>query len=158
MFGRRGDTRPPLSSLRFLLLLLSSFLLLPRFNLAFAYTDYLNGLTLLVVVPSPSMADSYFQALDSLKQVCEQHGLTMAEATFRWMLHHSMLSGGHGDGVIIGASTIQHLSDNLRYCGGGRDGDNGNDNDNRLPQSVLEGMERAWQLTRPDCPSYFRTA
>ena len=57
--------------------------------------------------------DQYFSALSAIQAVCEKHGLTMAEVALRWISHHSQLKRELGDAVIIGASKIEHIEQNL---------------------------------------------
>ena len=53
--------------------------------------------------------DAYFNALASIEVVAQKHGLTMAEVALRWVSHHSLLKREHGDAVIIGASSLNHI-------------------------------------------------
>ena len=71
----------------------------------------------------------------------------MAEAAIRWVRHHSMLSAKHGDGLIFGASSLHHCESNLAACG---------PDAGPLPEAVVEAMDEAWVVARPDCESYFR--
>ena len=87
---------------------------------------------------------SYFDAVDILKAACEKEGITTVEATYRWLAHHSMLRADRGDAVIIGASKLNHLAQNLETMKAGP-----------LGGDMLEAFERAWKTTRPDSPEYF---
>ena len=87
---------------------------------------------------------SYFEAVALLREQCEKQGITIVEATYRWMMNHSMLSGERGDAVIIGASKLRHLEQNIEAAKAGP-----------LPQSIVDAFDRAWQITRPDSPEYF---
>jgi aflatoxin B1 aldehyde reductase len=69
---------------------------------------------------------------DALSKVCEGEGLTLKEATLRWLMHHSIL--GEEDGVILGASSLAQMEENLRACEGGP-----------LSEQVVEEFERAWE-------------
>eukprot|EP01036_Dinobryon_divergens_P058023 gene58023-77425_t len=42
--------------------------------------------------------------------------MSLADASLRWMMHHSQLRGEYGDGVIVGGSTMNHLTTNLKSC------------------------------------------
>ena len=59
------------------------------------------------------------------------HGLSPREAALRWIHHHSAL--GDGDGVILGASRLSHVADNVTCLSRGR-----------LPQDVLAAVEEIW--------------
>lgn len=87
---------------------------------------------------------SFFDAVDLLKDACENEGITLVEAVFRFLLYHSMLNGNRGDAVILGASKPAHLEQNLAAAEKGP-----------LPQKLLEAFEAAWQLCRADSPAYF---
>ncbi len=87
---------------------------------------------------------SYFDAVRLLKAECEKQGITTVEASFRWLMNHSMLRGERGDAVIIGASKLSHLMQNLETVKAGP-----------LPKELTEAFEKAWQITRGDSPEYF---
>lgn len=82
----------------------------------------------------------YFEAVNELAAVCRKHNLNLTEAALRWVRHHSM-----SDGVILGASKVEHLKQNLAACRRGR-----------LPTPVVAAMNKAWETTRPACQRYFR--
>lgn len=87
---------------------------------------------------------SYFEAVDLLKAVCGQHGITTIEATYRWMAYHSMLSEKRGDAIIIGASKLHHLQQNMDTLKAGA-----------LPQEIADAFTQAWALCKADSPEYF---
>ena len=87
---------------------------------------------------------SYFEAVEVLKATCEKEGISTVEATYRWMAHHSMLRDNRGDAIIIGASKLNHLIQNMETMEAGP-----------LSENVLNAFEQAWKLTRPDSPEYF---
>jgi aflatoxin B1 aldehyde reductase len=90
---------------------------------------------------------SYFKALDIIKAKCDEASppVAMAAAALRWVRYHSALSGEFGDGVILGASKLSHLDENLAAVGQGP-----------LPEAVVTAMDNAWEQVKPDCPVYFR--
>ena len=87
---------------------------------------------------------SYFDAVEMIKTVTEKYGMTCAEATFRWLSHHSMLDGDRGDAVIIGASKLHHLQNNIKDLQAGP-----------LPDEIVTIFEQAWQVTKASSPEYF---
>ena len=87
---------------------------------------------------------SYFDAVEILKAACEKEGITTVEATYRWLAHHSMLKEERGDGIIIGASKLNHLKQNMETMKAGP-----------LPESILEAFAEAWDVCRKDSPEYF---
>lgn len=88
---------------------------------------------------------SYFDAIAVLKQCCAEHGISIIEATYRWMSFHSMLNMERGDAIIIGASKLSQLEQNIRAVDGGT-----------LPQEIVDAFEQAWETTKADAPQYFR--
>ena len=87
---------------------------------------------------------SYFDAVEIVKAACAQYGITTVEATYRWMAHHSMLREDRGDAIIIGASKLNHLIQNMDTMKAGP-----------LPQEIQNAFEQAWKITKPDSPEYF---
>lgn len=79
----------------------------------------------------------YFDALDTLRPVAKKHGLTEVECALRWMSHHSMLKQENGDGVVIGASSVAQLEENLKALEGGP-----------LPEEVVQALDSGWQNIR----------
>lgn len=79
-------------------------------------------------------------------QACDAAGLTVVDASLLWLKHHSMLSADAHDGIIIGASSLAHLTANIAAC----------DADAKLPQAVVDAFNAAWDVCRPACPKYFR--
>ena len=47
------------------------------------------------------------------QKACAQADVSPISAALRWLVHHSMLRGEAGDGVILGASSPAHLTQNL---------------------------------------------
>ena len=70
-----------------------------------------------------------------------EHGFNGLEAALRWCLYHSTLKPELGDGIIVGASKIEHLEDNLKAC------DNG-----PLPGDLVKVFEEIWPLAEPVAP------
>ncbi|KAJ7026866.1 Aldo/keto reductase [Mycena alexandri] len=56
---------------------------------------------------------AYFAALDLVRPVAAAHGFTMAEVALRCVSHHSLMCCEHGDSVLIGASSLAHIEQNL---------------------------------------------
>lgn len=87
---------------------------------------------------------SYFQAVDLIKAAAEQCGMTTIEATYRWLAYHSMLSGERRDAILIGASKLNHLTQNMQAVKAGP-----------LPGNVVAAFEEAWNISKADSPNYF---
>lgn len=86
----------------------------------------------------------YFDAVEYLKNALEPYEITIIEATYRWLAYHSMLNGNRGDAIIIGASKLSHLKQNIETIKAGP-----------LPGDVVEAFEKAWMISKPDSPEYF---
>ena len=68
----------------------------------------------------------------------------MPEAAFRWLAYHSSLNQKEGDGIIIGASNMDQLEQNLLAQEKGA-----------LPETVVSAFSAAWEEARPESPDYF---
>jgi len=89
-------------------------------------------------------------AIESIRAACDQHNIPMTEATFRWILCHSAL--GKEDGVLLGASSMEQLEQNLQAC------EISSTENGLLPPSVLKAFENAWELTAAENPfAYWRS-
>lgn len=88
--------------------------------------------------------ESFFDGLELIKAASERHGISTIEATYRWLAYHSMLKAERGDAVLIGASKLSHLQQNMETLKAGP-----------LPEEVLAAFEEAWTLTKGDSPEYF---
>ena len=87
---------------------------------------------------------SFFDGVDVIKRAAERNGITSIEATYRWLAFHSMLNGDRGDAILIGASKLSHLQQNLKTVKAGP-----------LPKELVEAFEVAWTITKGDSPEYF---
>src|SRR5205085_9933757 len=57
---------------------------------------------------------AYFDAVDELRQVAEKAGRSMIDLSLNWLLHHTAT-----DCVILGASRVEQLQQNLDAFRGG---------------------------------------
>ena len=57
--------------------------------------------------------EPYFAALSKIEAAAAARGLTLAEVALRWISHHSLMKREHGDAVLIGASSVKHIEENL---------------------------------------------
>lgn len=88
---------------------------------------------------------SYFDALVEIKKACDAENVPMAEAAYRWLVNHSNMKAELGDGILVGASRIEQMEQNMIAAQKGE-----------LPQSILAAMDVAWELAKPDSPAYFK--
>ena len=50
---------------------------------------------------------SLFDAVGRLSSICRGEGIEIAAASLRWLAYHSYLDPSHGDGIIVGASSLR---------------------------------------------------
>lgn len=89
--------------------------------------------------------DSYFSSIDCIKEICGDYGINIVEATYRWLAHHSMLKADRGDAIIVGASRLVQLEQNINTLQNGQ-----------LPGELVAAFEKAWNECRADAPEYFK--
>ena len=90
--------------------------------------------------------ETYFKAMDVIRNASEENELRVAEYSLRWLKHHSLLGGTNGDGFIMAATNLDQFEGNLKSCDG-----------EKLPQRLTTAFNHAWEIVRPECPQYFRT-
>ncbi|KIP06781.1 hypothetical protein PHLGIDRAFT_19377 [Phlebiopsis gigantea 11061_1 CR5-6] len=88
--------------------------------------------------------DAYFNALASIETVAQRHNLTIAEVALRWVSHHGLMKREHGDAIIIGASSLNHIEQNLIDLEKGP-----------LPEEVLKVLDEAWVSVKQFATSYY---
>jgi len=88
--------------------------------------------------------DAFFKAIESIKPVAQAHNLTLTEIALRWIVHHSQLKKEHGDAVIIGASSVAHIEQNLIDFEKGP-----------LHEEILKAVDEAWESVKAVQPKYF---
>ena len=86
-----------------------------------------------------------FEAVSLIQSACDESGIPIVEATYRWLLRHSALKGNNaefiGDGILIGASSMTQLEQNLQSCSkAGEEGE--------LPKSIVDAFDAAWNIIR----------
>merc|ERR1712176_323660 len=91
--------------------------------------------------------DAGFNALDGIRKACENHGIEMVPATYAWMLRHSQLDASKGDGLLLGASSMAQLEENLTACTGCA----------ALPTPVVDAFNRAWELCADGAFPFWRS-
>ncbi|KAG6807139.1 hypothetical protein H0H92_008649, partial [Tricholoma furcatifolium] len=88
--------------------------------------------------------DAYFEALSIIRKAAEAHNLTLPEIALRWISHHSLLKREHGDSVLIGASSLKHIEQNLLDLEKGP-----------LPDDVVKALDEAWEVAKPYSSKYW---
>ena len=90
----------------------------------------------------------HFSAMERLKCLLAEHHseeVSVPGAALRWLYHHSELDGAQGDCVVLGASKVEQVRENLVL------GEQG-----PLAQPVVHFFEEWWRSTKHLCPIYFR--
>ena len=88
----------------------------------------------------------YFDSLQQLAARAGQLKISMVEVAMNWLINHSLLEADRGDAIILGASRIQQLEENLQAV----------INSSSLDQSILDILDRGWEIIKPNCFKYFR--
>jgi aryl-alcohol dehydrogenase-like predicted oxidoreductase len=81
-----------------------------------------------------------FAAVEELKSVAQEAGKTLVELAFQWLLSQPMV-----DSIILGASRLEQLEENLKACEGGP-----------LDAAVLARCDAVWKRLRGVTPKYSR--
>ncbi|KAH8645395.1 NADP-dependent oxidoreductase domain-containing protein [Xylariales sp. PMI_506] len=77
----------------------------------------------------------YFDALEILRPVAAKYGLTEVECALRWLSHHSKLYAEKGDGIVLGASSVGQLEQNLKAVAGPS-----------LPEEVVQAIDAGYAI------------
>ncbi len=88
---------------------------------------------------------SYFDAVGFIVDACSRESVPVAEAALRWIAKHSMLDESRGDAVIVGASKIEQLEQNLAALKA-----------DFLPEQIVAAMDDAWGMVADEAPEYYR--
>jgi len=84
--------------------------------------------------------DDYFAAVEELAGIARDAGKTLVELAFQWLLGQQQV-----DSIILGASRLDQLEENLKACQGGP-----------LDDSVLARCDAVWKRLRGITPKYNR--
>lgn len=90
--------------------------------------------------------EDYFAVLQQLNALAGQLEISPVEVAMSWLSHHSMLEPDRGDAIILGASRIEQLEENLQAV----------TNASTLDQSILDILDHGWEIIKPNCFKYFR--
>lgn len=80
-------------------------------------------------------------AASKVNTIAQQHGFNGHEAALRWILHHSILDAELGDGIIVGASSLEQFKANMDMCDKGP-----------LPDDLVKLFEEVWKIAEPVAP------
>lgn len=95
--------------------------------------------------PGRYWKESFFDAVGIIREACAVHNIPMAEAALRWLAYHSKLHNARGDAIIIGASRLSQLQQNITAVEKGA-----------LPDDVVGAFKKAWSVSKAESPEYFK--
>jgi aryl-alcohol dehydrogenase-like predicted oxidoreductase len=81
-----------------------------------------------------------FDAVDQLQQIATRAGRSLTSMALNWLYHHTP-----ADCIILGASKIEHLEQNLKTL-----------QDGPLDSETLQGCDKVWEAFRGPSPKYNR--
>jgi aflatoxin B1 aldehyde reductase len=81
------------------------------------------------------------EALEEWDAIAKEAGVSKAALAYRWVLYHSALKGGFGDGCIIGATRTEQLEETLHDIKEGP-----------LPKGAVERIEAIWGRVEHEAP------
>jgi aflatoxin B1 aldehyde reductase len=84
--------------------------------------------------------DDYFAAVEELAGIARAAGKTLVELAFQWLLSQAQV-----DSIILGASRLEQLEENLKAC-----------QDGPLDESLLARCDGVWKRLRGITPKYNR--
>jgi 1-deoxyxylulose-5-phosphate synthase len=82
----------------------------------------------------------YFDVVSELASIAQRAGMSLVALAFRWLLTQPIV-----DGVLLGATSLGHLEENLKACEGPP-----------LNAEILEQCGAVWQKLRGITPKYNR--
>jgi len=84
--------------------------------------------------------DDYFAAVEELAAIAREAGKTLVELSFQWLLSQPQV-----DSIILGASRLEQLEENLKACA-----------DGQLDAVTLSRCDAVWRRLRGVTPKYNR--
>lgn len=90
--------------------------------------------------------NDYFDVLQQLAAQAGKLEIGMVEVAMNWLINHSLLEADRGDAIILGASRIEQLEENLQAIS----------NSSSLDESILGILDHGWEIIKPNCFKYFR--
>jgi aflatoxin B1 aldehyde reductase len=85
--------------------------------------------------------EANFEAVEIVRRACDDAGISLVEATFKWLLRHSALT--KDDGVLLGASSMAQLEQNMAACNAAAADEEGG----QLDDAVVQAFDKAWEIT-----------
>ncbi|CAP62323.1 uncharacterized protein PODANS_0_170, partial [Podospora anserina S mat+] len=82
---------------------------------------------------------AFLAALDYWDRISTESGIPKAELAYRWVAYHSALQAGRGDGMVIGARTLEQLRQTLVALGKGP-----------LSGNVVKRIDKVWDMVEAE--------
>ncbi|PTB63656.1 Aldo/keto reductase [Trichoderma citrinoviride] len=82
-------------------------------------------------------------AADKVRELATKHGISGHAASLRWTAYHGVLSAEHGDAIIVGASSVAQLNENLDILEQGP-----------LPQELVDAVNAVAEEIGEDALAY----
>lgn len=122
-----------------------------RYDTSVSPSSYTGGVNMLIIIQhyignfysSRYVKPSIDAAADRVREVAANHGISGHAASLRWTAYHSALSAERGDAIIIGASSIKQLNENLEIFEQGP-----------LPQEVVDAVDAVFAEIGDDAIAY----
>ena len=80
-------------------------------------------------------------ALSEWQSIAEEAEISKAALAYRWVTHNSILTGEHGDGIIVGASKVEQLKQSLDAIAQGP-----------LEPSIVKKIDHLWKTVKDEAP------
>ncbi len=88
----------------------------------------------------------YHKVVNDFIAAAKAADIPPANAALRWLIHHSAIANSATEhAIILGASSIAHLQQNLQACLEGP-----------LPDTIINTLDTGWEEVKPVCIKYFR--
>jgi len=84
---------------------------------------------------------SLIDALDKWEQIAKDEKISRAELAYRWVTYNSPLKPEHGDGIIIGASSLEQLEQTLKSV-----------NNGPLSDGAVKQIDEVWKTIEHEAP------
>ena len=84
---------------------------------------------------------SFLEALAQWESIAKDEGVSRAELAYRWVTYNSPLKREYGDGIIIGASSLQQLKETLASVNAGP-----------LSEKAVKRIGEIWKMIEHEAP------
>ena len=81
------------------------------------------------------------EVLSKWEEAAKMEGTTKANLAYRWVIYNSALGEGKGDGLVIGASSVEQLEQTLEGVEEGR-----------LSEEAVQRIDDIWEMVKDVAP------